>query len=55
MLRYQNPSGTTLRPVRSLASHCTRKRPANSACPSRPIVTQTVSVVMWESIAFMSV
>jgi hypothetical protein len=31
MLRYQNASGTTLRPARSLANHCTRNRPEKAA------------------------
>src|SRR5688572_8532634 len=34
--RYQNARGTTLRPVRSLASHCTRKREKKHAWPRKP-------------------
>src|SRR5689334_4948251 len=43
--KYQNASGTTLRRRRSEATHCTRKRAENSACPSRPMLSQMWSVV----------
>ena len=35
----QNTGGTTERPARSLASHCTMKRAENSACPPKPTVS----------------
>src|SRR3712207_8742619 len=43
-LKYQKASGTTLRPRRSLASHCTRKRMEKSACPARPRASHIDSV-----------
>ena len=44
MEKIQNANGTTLLPARSLAIHCTRKRPANSNCATRPNTSQKSSL-----------
>src|SRR5207344_817372 len=41
-LKYQNPSGTTLRPCRSDMTHCRIKRPAKHAFAVRPKKVQAV-------------
>ncbi len=38
--RYQKLRGTTERPARSLAIHCTRKRAPKIALPIRPTASQ---------------
>jgi hypothetical protein len=40
MEKIQNANGMTLLPTRSLAIHCTRKRPANSSCATIPNSSQ---------------
>src|SRR3954453_6921788 len=45
-LKYQNSTGTTLSPTRSLRHHCTRKRMAKRAWPMKPSASQSWSCVM---------
>src|SRR4051794_18965218 len=46
MLRYQKAMGTTLRPARSLRSHCTRNRMENRSCPNKPTESQRYLAIM---------
>src|SRR3954452_1892436 len=45
-LKYQNSTGTTLSPTRSLRHHWSRKRMANRAWPMKPMASQSWSCVM---------
>src|SRR3569623_632523 len=46
MLKYQNSTGTTLSPTRSLRHHWNRKRMANRAWPMKPSASKSWSCVM---------